>query len=97
LRSWTGSPPDADRPARSGHERVWLITTSAKLVKAVRAATPTSRGYTFTISAGLALADGVSGASSTLMAAADAAMYRAKADGGDRYVVAESGPPSTAS
>jgi diguanylate cyclase (GGDEF)-like protein len=68
-----------------------------KLVKAVRAATPTNRGYTFTISAGLALADGLTGASSTLMAAADAAMYRAKADGGDRYVVAETDPPSAPS
>jgi diguanylate cyclase (GGDEF)-like protein len=70
-----------------------------KLVKAVRAAAPTTRSHDlkYTISAGLALADGRSGASSILMAAADEAMYRAKADGGDRYVVAETDPPSATS
>ena len=70
-----------------------------KLVKAVRVAAPTARdqGRKFTISAGLALADGQSGTSSTLMAAADAAMYRAKADGGDRYVLAEIALPAATS
>lgn len=68
-----------------------------KLVNAVRAASPMASGYRLTISAGLALSDGRSSASSALTAAADAAMYRAKADGGDRYVVAESDAPSALS
>jgi diguanylate cyclase (GGDEF)-like protein len=70
-----------------------------KLVRAVRAAAQETRGpeLKFTISAGLVLADSQSGASSTLKAAADEAMYRAKAEGGDRYVVAEIDPPSATS